>query len=81
MYSFWCNIICLSIFDMAFLMLSLVNDVVIFLASLLAFLAIVARLCIHSSGVVFGGGVVVLLYVYGCGFLGRWGVYAIEGCC
>ena len=53
-------------FDMAFLMLSLVNDVVIFLASLLAFLAIVARLCIHSSEGVFGGGdggIVVCLWL------------------
>ena len=52
-------------FYMDFLMLSFVNVVVIFLASLLAFLAIVAKLCIHSSRGVFEGGVVVLLYVYG----------------
>ena len=43
-------------FDMAFVMLSFVNIVVIFLASLLAFLAMLPRLCIHSSGGVFGGG-------------------------
>ena len=43
-------------FDMAFVMLSFVNIVVIFLASLLAFLAMLARLCIQSFGGVFGGG-------------------------
>ena len=68
-------------FDIAFLMLSFVNDVVIFLASLLAFLAIVARLCIHSSEECLKEVVVVFLYVYGCGFLGGWDVYTIVGCC
>ena len=43
-------------FDMAFLILSFVYVVVIFLASLLAFLAIVVRVCIHSSGEVLVGG-------------------------
>ena len=53
-------------FDMAFVMLSFVNIVVIFLASLLAFLAMLARLCIHSSRGVFGGGgggIIVCLWV------------------
>ena len=53
MYSFWCDVV---YFDMVFVMLSFVNVVGIFLASLLAFLAMLARLCIHSSGGVFGGG-------------------------
>ena len=50
---------------MAFVMLSFVNIVVIFLASLLAFLAMLARLCIHSSGGIFGrggGGIIVCLW-------------------
>ena len=53
-------------FDMAFVMLSFVNAIVIFLASLLAFLAMLARLCIHSSGGVFGGdggGIIVCLWL------------------
>ena len=62
------SFVCLY-FDMAFLMLSFVYVVVIFLASLLTFLAIEARLCIHSSGWVFGvggGGIVVCLWLWIC---------------